>query len=205
MIKLTREQSKILDFIIRQQGESGIIPTIREIAAHFGYCSTNNVRQHLRLIERKGYIRRVTGRARSIEVLVKSDVKRDARSQEVPIVGSIAAGAPIMAVENIEGSIVLDRGLFKGDDLFSLRVKGESMKNAGILDGDIAIIHKQASVNNGEIAAVIIENDATLKRFERRHDKVVLKAENPEFSDIVLNSDREVLIAGKLMGVMRKC
>lgn len=215
MTKLTEEQKRVFDFIVACRRTSGAPPTVREIAAHFGYRSPNSARQHLRLIEQKGYIRRLPGRARGIEVLVRrraggrgyAKSRRAGRERvvNVPIVGTVAAGTAVTAVENIEDTIALDRGLFSGGDFFSLYVKGDSMKGAGILDGDIAIVRRQASVDDGEIAAVIIDGEATLKRFKRRKRSVVLKAENPAYRDMVLGSERDIQIAGKLAGIIRKC
>lgn len=205
MKTLTKEQNKVLDFIMAARKESGAPPTVREIAAHFGYRSPNNVRQHLRLIEQKGYIRRLPGRARGIEVLVRGADEKDARRVDVPIIGDIAAGTPITAVENLVGMVTLDRDLFKGEGLFSLRVRGDSMKDAGILDGDLAVIRSQASVADGEIGAVVIDGEATLKRIFRRTQGLVLRAENEAYADIEVASDREVQIAGRLAGVVRKC
>ena len=119
MKHLTERQEKILGFIVDRRGDAGVPPTVREIAAHFGYKSTNGVRQHLRLIEQKGHIRCLRGKARGIEVLVALEKQAKEDVVEVPMVGSIAAGTPIMAMENIEGTISLDRNLFKeqGRDL----------------------------------------------------------------------------------------
>ncbi len=201
---LTSEQKKVFEFLVATQRETGAPPTVREICTHFGYRSPNNAAQHLRLIEKKGYIRRLSGRSRGIELMATA-VERHSDTIDVPIVGTIAAGTPLTAVENIDGTVSLDRGLFGNDDIFSLRVKGESMKNAGIFDGDIAIIRVQPQVDDGEIAAVIIEDEATLKRVIRQDGKIVLRAENPAFEDIIVPPDRQIAIAGKLRGVMRTC
>jgi repressor LexA len=201
---LTSEQKKVFDFLVATQHEMGAPPTVREICTHFGYRSPNNAQQHLRLIEKKGYIRRSPGRSRGIELTAVAATEHN-DTIDVPIVGTIAAGTPLTAVQNIDGTIALDRNMFGNGDIFSLRVKGDSMKNAGIFDGDIAVIHVQPQVNNGEIAAVIIEDEATLKRVVRESDRVVLQAENPDFEDIIVPPDRQIAIAGKLRGVMRKC
>ena len=205
MVKLTTEQQKVLDFVMDEQERTGSSPTVREIASHFGYKSPNNASQHLRLIERKGYIRRLPGRARGVEVLVQREGSGTDNTVEVPLVGTIAAGAPLLATENIDCTIALDRGLFRGHDMFSLHVKGDSMKNIGILTGDIAVIQQQQAVDDGEVAAVIVEGEATLKRLSIEGSKVVLRAENEDFDDIVITSDRDVQVVGKLVGVMRKC
>lgn len=205
MKSLTKDQEKVLAFISRHIASDGAPPTLREIAHQFDYQSTNSVRQHLRLMEQKGAIRRKPGKARAIEILTSSNPASNHQTAEIPLVGTIAAGSPITAVENIEGTISVDRSIFKGSDLFSLRVKGDSMTGIGIFDGDIALIQRQNTVNNGEIAAVIIEDEATLKRFYREEKRIVLKAENPAYGDIIIESGRDVQIAGKLTGVLRSC
>jgi repressor LexA len=205
MNELTQQQASILQYVREHQQQFGAPPTVREITAHFGFRSLNNVRQHLELIARKGYLKRSPGKARGLMLTTAVMDSSEVDSVRVPLIGTIAAGHPIMAIENIEHNVTLDRQLFGGQDLFALRVRGDSMRDAGILDGDIAVIRQQATVADGEIAAVVIENEATLKRFRREAGHVVLHAENPAFADIVVGSDREVSIAGKLAGVLRTC
>lgn len=206
MKQLTEEQQRVFDFITAWTEENGMPPTVREIADELGYRSPNNASQHLRLIEGKGYIRRTPGRSRGIEILVETQKKETTdNSLNVPIVGDIAAGSPITAIENIDDHIALDSSIFRGEKLFTLRVKGDSMKDAGILDGDMAIIQQQPTVNNGDIAAVVIEEEATLKRYMKENNQIRLQAENPAYEDIIVKSDKDVHIAGKLSGVLRKC
>ena len=204
MKELTDEQQRIFEFL-RDQLDSGFMPTVREIASQFGYKSPNAAAQHLRLIEQKGYIRRTQGKARGIEILVHRPTTEDTSTIEVPIVGQIAAGSPILATENIEGTMKVDKDMFRGTELFTLHVRGDSMRDIGIMNGDMAIINKQSTVDSGEVSAVIIDGEATLKRFFRREDKIILKAENTNYKDIILNADNEVCIAGKLIGVVRAC
>ena len=201
---LTKEQARVLNLIIDEQEKNGYTPTVREIAARLGYRSANSAAQHLRLIEMKGYIKRSGGKARAIEVLVRQPRVPNGDTIEVPLVGTIAAGTPITAVENIDGTIALDRNLFNAPDMFCLRIKGDSMMDAGILDGDVAIIQKQAAVDRGEIAAVIIDDEATLKWIVYEGSRVLLRAANPAYGDIALSSEREVNVAGKLIGVLRR-
>jgi repressor LexA len=204
MKSLTEQQQRILNYVIERQQENGSSPTVREITSHFGYKSPNNVQQHLQLIEQKGYIERLPGKSRGIVV-------RDAAQYEekstinVPLLGTIAAGTPLTAVENVDGRVAVDRDLFREDSLFALRVKGDSMQDMGILSGDLAIVQSRPTVENGEVAAVIIDGEATLKRVYRKADQIVLHAENKEFDDIVVTSDQDVQIAGKMVGVVRKC
>jgi repressor LexA len=214
MLKLTAEQQRVHDFMQAFRKENGFPPTVREVAAALGYKSPNNARQHLLLIEQKRYIRIIPGIARGIEfredIDAKSKIAVEERETEietergVPLIGSVAAGLPITAIENINGYITLDRSIFKGDDLFALRVKGDSMTGMGILNGDIVVVRKKSTAQNGEVVVVIIDGDATLKRFIRDRDTVLLRAENPSYSDIVLTSVNSIQIAGKLVGVIRK-
>lgn len=212
---LTAPQERILSFIITRQKDHGSAPTIREIARQFGYQSLNSARQHLRLIEQKGYIRLVRGKARGVEVLAGREVEPDGENGrmgiQVPLVGSVPAGKPITAIENREDSITLDRNLFKGPGLFTLRVQGESMKGIGILDGDIAIIRQQQTAENGDIVVALIAGEATLKRYIRQDNgTITFRAENPAFADITIPAGQDgaagegVAIAGKLVGIIRK-
>lgn len=205
MKPLTKEQSRVLSFIVQQQQENGVPPTVREICDAMGYRSINSASQHLRLIEQKGHIRLIKGKARGIELLIDLPRESDGNRIDVPLVGSVAAGRPVIAVENLEGHITLDRNLFRGDGLFALRIKGDSMRDIGVLDGDIIIVQQQNSANNGEIVVAIVEGEATLKRYLKEKDRVILRAENPDYGDMVVSSDRDIWIAGKMVGMMRKC
>jgi repressor LexA len=204
MAKLTHRQHEVLEFIRTRQRREGAIPTVREIAEHFGFASPNAAAQHLRLIEKKGHIRLLKGRARGIIVPAASS-EDERRGLRAPLVGSVAAGRPITAAENLEGYVTLDGDLFAGPDVFALRVRGDSMTGAGIHDGDVAVVRKQSRVNRGEIAVVMIDGDATLKRFLPNGRKVVLHAENPDYADIVIDPQKaDVEIVGKVIGIMRK-
>jgi repressor LexA len=205
MKELTPEQERVFIFLSEYQKEHGAPPTVREIAEKFGYKSINSVTQHLRLIEQKGFIAVHKGRARGIEIKVARLAGiSDAPFQSVPLVGSIAAGVPITAIENIDGYIALDKELFGSDNLFTLRVKGNSMREIGIVNGDIAVIQQQHHAENGQIVAAIIEGEATLKRFFRDGNRIILHPENVDFPDIVCSADDGVEIAGKLVGVIRR-
>jgi repressor LexA len=204
MEKLTHRQREVLDFIVDRQQRGGAIPTVREIAEHFGFASPNAAAQHLRLIEKKGHIRLLKGRARGIVVPTSAGRTRR-RGVRVPLVGAVAAGRPITAEENVEGHVTLDGDLFSSDDVFTLRVRGDSMTGAGIHDGDIAVVRKQPEVQDGELAVVMIDGEATLKRFRREGRRVILRAENPDYADIVIDPKRaDVDIVGKVIGIMRK-
>ena len=205
MKALTSVQKKIFKFIVKEQHKNGAPPTIREIATAFGYKSINSAQQNLKLIEKKGYIRLHKGRSRGIEILVDNGREEYDDEIRVPLVGNIAAGAPITAEENIESEIVLDKTLFGSVGLFTLRVKGDSMKNIGVLNGDIVIIRQQESARDNEVVAAIIEGEATLKRYIRMSDHIILRAENEAYEDIIVPADQRVWIAGKMVGVLRKC
>ena len=203
--ELTAEQNRVFSFIIEHRTQTGFPPTVREIADKLGYKSPNNVRQHLRLIEQKGYIRVLAGKARGIEILAAAQDYGELEIEEgVPLVGSVAAGAPLTAVENISGYIKLDRSIFKGEGLFALRIKGDSMTGMGILNGDIVVVRQKQHAENGEVVVVIIDGEATLKRFFKKGDSIVLHPENPSYEDMVFSSSNSIQIAGKLVGVIRK-
>jgi repressor LexA len=202
---LTDEQDRVLSYIVDQQQECGAPPTVREICHELGYKSVNNARQHLRLIEQKGYIRLTKNRARGIELLVDFGREHGENEIEVPLVGTVAAGMPITAIENLDGHITLDRNLFRGEGLFTLRIKGDSMKEIGVLDGDIVIVQQQNTALDGEVVVAIIDGEATLKRYIKEKNRIILRAENPAYRDIIVESDRDIWLAGKMVGVMRKC
>jgi repressor LexA len=202
---LTTRQEQVLAFYQDRQRETGFVPTLQETADHFGFRSPNSVRQHLRLIERKGFVHRLPGRFRAL-VLARQESLGDSNSVHVPLLGRIPAGPPAIAQEDIEALLTLPAHLFRGDRLFALHVRGTSMNGAGILDGDIAVLDAKPEVRDGAIAAVRIEDDSTLKRVYRRRNGLLLKAENPAFPEInVRAKDAErVQILGLLVGIVRK-
>lgn len=203
---LTQRQAEILSFIRKFLKENGVPPTHSEIATQFGLKGTYGVRQHLRLMEKKGYLRLSQGKARGIRLTSAISSLHDQEIHEIPLIGRIAAGQPVLAVENVEDHLKISAGVFQGKDLFALRVQGDSMINAGIKSGDIAIINQQPEVHNGEIAAVLIDDEATLKRVMLEQNRVRLKAENDHFQDIVITSetDRRFCIAGRFVGLIRQ-
>jgi len=203
---LTRRQAEIVAFIRKCLKENSVPPTHKEISAQFGLIGTYGVRQHLRLIEKKGYLRLSQGKARGIRLTSPITSDYDREIYDIPLLGCIAAGQPVLAVENVEDHLKIGVGVFQGKDLFALRVQGDSMINAGIKAGDIAIINHQPKVHNGEIAAVLIDGEATLKRVMLEQNRVRLKAENDHFQDIIITSetDRKFRIAGKFVGLIRQ-
>ncbi len=202
--RLTDTQERVYRFIIDWKECRGFPPTVREIADGLGFKSINNVRQHLQLIEKKGFLRISSGKARGIDITAQFGKVASGNGVEVPLIGRVAAGSPIVAEENIEGTVTLDRTLFKGDGLFTLRVRGESMQDIGVFDGDIAVVKQQPGAADGEVVVAIVDGEATLKRFFKKNDAIVLHAENPTFKDIVVTSPKNVFIAGRLVGVIRK-
>lgn len=200
---LTEKQLKVYDFMSAWQEENGYPPTQTEIRDHFGFRSINAARGHLVLIEKKGYIRMNVGKARGIQLLQEPVFWRQDNS--IPLLGRIAAGVPIWAEQNIEDHLPIPPAFFGGGELFALHVSGDSMTGAGIRNGDIAIIQSQNSVENGEIAAVLIEREATLKRVYLTPDSLLLKAENPDFKDLkfVKGKSDLIRILGRYQGIVR--
>lgn len=202
---LTDKQSKIYEFIGAWQVNNGYPPTQAEIRDHFGFCSLNAVRSHLVLIEKKGYIRLNCGKARGIQLA--SSPASVIRRQEnfIPLLGRIAAGVPIWAEQNFEDHLPISPALFGGGELFALHVLGDSMTGAGIKNGDIAVIQKRDCVENGEIAAVLIDQEATLKRVYLSSESLVLKSENPAFEDLkyAAGNNDLVRILGRYEGIVR--
>ena len=201
--KLTPRQRQVFDFVRTCAKETGSAPTLEEICSHFGFKSINSARQHLSLIARKGYLKLLPGRARGIRFTHESIPPRSVVS--VPLVGRIAAGDPIGAIEDVEATIQVPRALWRGDEHFALRVHGDSMMGAGIFDGDIAIVNAQPVAANGEIAAVVIGEDITLKRFFRSVEGVRLHAENSNYSDLIFDrvGADAIRIVGVLVGTLR--
>jgi len=202
---LTDKQSEIYEFIGAWQVKNGYPPTQAEIREHFGFGSLNAVRSHLVLIEKKGYIRLDFGKARGIQLASSPAPAIPQRKNSIPLLGSIAAGVPIWAEQNFEDHLPIPPALFGGGELFALHVIGESMTGAGIRNGDIAIIQRRDRVENGEIAAVLIDQEATLKRVYLSSESLVLKSENPGFDDIKYDAGKRhlVLTLGRYQGIIR--
>jgi repressor LexA len=205
MKSLTEKQSKIIDFISEWQIKEGHPPTQAEIGAYFGFGSLNAVRSHLLLIEKKGHLHLNGRKARGIQLAVSSAMASRQHEKLIPILGNIAAGVPIWAEQNLEGFLPVQPSLFGGGKLFALHVHGDSMTGAGIRNGDIAIIKMMARVENGDIAAVLIEQEATLKRVYLRSKSLVLKSENPAFNDLSfnINENDSIRILGRYQGIIR--
>lgn len=200
---LTKRQQQILDFILSEINRKGYPPSVREIGKAVGLTSSSTVHSHLAALERKGYIRRDPTKPRALEVI---DFRLNNRGinpdkvKNVPLVGRVAAGQPLLAQENIEDSFALPAEI-AGENAFMLRVKGDSMVEAGILDGDYIIVKQQPTANNGEIVVALVEDEATVKRFYKKGDRIVLKPENKKMEAIIVP---DIVVLGKVIGLMRK-
>ena len=196
---LTDRQREVFEFICDVMRAENRPPTVREIAQHFGFQSPKAATDHLDALERKGYIRRRNRKARNIEI------REELSPQGIPLVGRIAAGSPILAVENLDGSLSTT-ALFEADEnTFALQVEGESMTGAGILPGDYVIVDGGKRLRNGAIAAVRIGDEATVKRVYLKKGQARLEAENPDYEDIVVNRNSpDFAIYGPVVGVMRR-
>ena len=201
---LTDRQAEVLAFVQARQRGEGMSPTLDEICTHFGFSSPNAAREHLRLIQKKGYLERAVGKPRAIRV-AQSTSSRGTDVVRVPLLGRIPAGEPGSAVEDVEEILPLPRGKFCGGRLFALRIRGESMIGAGILDGDIAVLSADGQPADGSIAAVVFDDEATLKRLYRWKGGLRLVAENPAFPDRNIPRARlaSVRVAGVFVGLIR--
>ncbi len=193
---LTPRQQQILDLIRRHLSDTGSPPTRAEIARTFGFKSPNAAEEHLQALARKGAIELMPGASRGIRVLQEE--------LGLPVVGRVAAGHPILAEENIEDRVNLDAALFQPRADYLLRVRGMSMRDAGILDGDLLAVHRVAEAQNGQIIVARLDNDVTVKRFQRRGNLVRLLAENPEFQPIEVDlRETSFAIEGVSVGLIR--
>jgi repressor LexA len=197
---LTARQKAIYDFVLRTIRDKGFAPSIPEIGRQFKIASTNGVSDHLKALERKGYIRRVGKRA--IEVMNAWGKAALGAFREVPVLGRVAAGKPLWSEENFEEYLAIPEELGSGK-LFALRVKGDSMIGAGILEGDRVIVKQQSTAESGEIVCALIDGEATLKRFFKKGRAVTLKAENEKYPPIAV-LEGEFRILGKVVGLLRK-
>jgi repressor LexA len=199
--QLTARQKRIYDFLAGAIRDNGYAPSIPEIGKRFKIASTRGVFDHLKALENKGYIKRVGKRA--IQVVSPTGRSAFPEATEIPILGRIRAGAPILAEENIEGFLAVANEIARGKEAFALKVKGDSMIEDGIFDGDYVIIRRQETAENGDIVCALIENEATLKKFHRQGSVVVLKPANKNY-DAITVSKGEFRVLGKATGVIRK-
>ncbi|MHB1135188.1 MAG: transcriptional repressor LexA [Coriobacteriia bacterium] len=204
--ELTSRQRQILDFIRSDIHRRGFPPSVREIGEAVGLSSSSTVHSHLAALEAKGLIRRDPSKPRALEVLDYRDTDRGIdyeRVQAVPLVGQVAAGSPILAAENIEATLPLPAS-FAGEETFILRVKGESMIDAGILDGDYVVVRQQSTASNGEIVVAMINEDATVKRFFREDGRIRLQPENRSMEPIYADAHADFAVLGKVVALFRR-
>jgi repressor LexA len=197
---LTARQKEIYDFVLRTIREKGYAPSIPEIGRQFKIASTNGVSDHLKALEKKGYMRRIGKRAIEVVSAVGKPVLIAVR--DIPMLGRVPAGKPFLSEENSEGLLTITNDMGSGK-LFALKVRGDSMIDAGILDGDRVIVKQQATAENGQIVCALIEGEATLKRFYKKDGVITLKAENENYPPITVSAG-EFRIAGRVVGLLRK-
>jgi len=217
--ELTSRQKEILDFIGQSISIHGYPPSLLDIQKKFSFKSPNAAKDHLLALERKGYIKREPHKSRSISLArgvepsgsyngLHNGVQNNASAINIPIVGRVAAGEPIFAEQNIEGALAVDNSLIKNSqDIFALRVKGNSMIDSGILDGDYVIVHKQSAPDyNGDTVVVLIDGEATVKKlYKERDGNFRLQPANENLEPIIIDpADKQVWVAGKIKGVIRK-
>ncbi len=210
-LMLTARQREVLEFIRHFITQAGYPPTVREIGAHFGFVP-RSVFDHLKALERKGYLRRTASKSRSLQILEPSGEPRPLTPsratepfRELPILGRVAAGEPLLAEQNVEGTFTISRDWVNGDEAFLLKVQGESMINAHILPGDYALVRRQATAENGEIVVALVNDEATIKRILFKKDIIVLQPEHPTMAPIqVRRGEKTFQIVGKVVGILRR-
>ena len=204
MANLTRKQQQIYDFILEFTNRHGYPPSVREIGAAVGLKSPSTVHFHMKGLEEAGVIVKAEGKTRAISLpgapLGPVGEEEDPRADQIPVVGNVAAGSPILAQECIEDYLTFDTQGLSGEH-FALRVRGESMLNAGILPDDLVVIHRQQEVRNGEIVVALFEDEATVKTYQNRDGHVWLLPENPDYEPI---DGTEAQIIGKVVAVVRR-
>lgn len=205
--ELTERQQEILSFIHQFRDENGYPPTLREIGKRFEISSTFGVKRHLDALVKKGYLNIESNASRGISILrddLVIDADRNDIFRKIPIVGRVAAGSPILAIENIEGSIVIDPAFMKkSQDCFALKVKGDSMVNAGIFENDLVIVTPRSNAVNGDIIVAMLEDEVTVKSFEKKNEAIRLLPQNDNYSPIEIDKSKEFKIIGKVTGVVR--
>ena len=197
---LTERQKRVLDFIQREQRDKGLTPSTREIQSHFRFASQTSVMQYIAALERKGFLQRHAGKARALITPVQK-----VRITDVPIYGQIPAGMSALTEQDIEGHVSLDThsaNVSKNHGTFALRVRGDSMIGAHILDGDVVILEQSKEIHNGDIVAALIDGETTLKRYVVDHGRPYLKAENSRYPNLI--PTRELKIQGVMVSLVRK-
>jgi repressor LexA len=197
---LTERQRDVLHFIQREQREKGVTPSTREIQSHFRFASQTSVMQYIGALEKKGFLQRHAGKARALITPIQK-----VRIHDVPIYGQIPAGMATLTEQDVEGHVSLDHhsaNVSKSHGTFALRVRGDSMIGAHILDGDIVILEQSKEVHSGDIVAALIDGETTLKRYVTDHGRPYLKAENPRYPNLI--PARELKIQGVMVSLVRK-
>ncbi len=203
MVELTQRQKDVFDYMKEYISKNGYAPSVREVCDALNLKSTSTAHAHLTQLEKKGYIFRNNAKPRTTKILYGTDPREDGSSERmiaVPVVGNVAAGVPITAVENIEEYITLPFSLLGSEDVFILNVKGDSMTDAGIKDMDRIIAKKQKTADNGDIVVAMMDDEATVKRFFAEKDRIRLQPENENYEPIYA---KELDILGKVIGVLR--
>lgn len=200
MAELTEQQAKVLEVIRESIRELGYPPSVRELGEKLGLKSTATVHTHLRNLERKGYLKRAAQKSRAFNVTDSFEKSRQGPVILVPLVGMVRAGTPVLAVENIEDMVPFPRSFVKSENVFLLRVQGDSMVDAGIYDGDFVLVRQQEHADNGDIVVALLGDEATVKSFYREKDAVRLQPRNPRLAPIV---SRDVRVIGKVVGLYR--
>jgi len=200
--QITTRQREVLNVVQEHTDRTGVAPSLSELARVLDIRRAS-VQQHLKALERKGYLVVLPGRARGIRLLRRDPERTVTTSREIPVLGRIAAGAPLLAIEHVEGTVHVDAARFPGGQLFALKVRGDSMVGAGILDGDLVIVRPQPIAEPGEIVVALLGGEeATVKRFRPRGTEVRLESENKKYDPIVCQA-HDVEIRGKVVGVHR--
>ena len=214
--KLTPRQSEILELISKAIEESGLPPTRAEIANQLGFASANAAEEHLRALAKKGYIELTPGTSRGIRIPQRFNQMHHANQYRqmslpsgalqqltLPLIGRVAAGSPILAQEHIDQKYLIQSSLFDRKADYLLRVRGMSMRDAGIMDGDLLAVQSTREAKNGQIVVARLGDDVTVKRFERKSDRIELHAENPDFKTIIVQNDEPFEIEGLAVGLIR--
>ncbi len=192
---LTPRQAQVLEFINDYLGEHGYPPTVREVAANFGFRSPRAAHDHMKALQKKGFLRSTPGKPRTLEILTPKGI---------PLLGRIAAGEPMLAVEEADDVLGLDPGFFGSGKFFALRVRGESMVEAHIKEGDMVILRAQEQAQPGEVVAVLLEDEVTLKHFYPGKNEIELRPANSTMQSIRVKPDRAPQILGVMKGLVRK-
>jgi repressor LexA len=201
--ELTDRQRQVYEFLLSFWRTNGFPPSIREVAGHFGFRSTRAVVDHLNALERKGWINRGRERSRAIE-FPRERGPGAVDVVELPVVGKIAAGEPILAVENVIEQVAVDRSWVRGQTPFLLKVEGDSMQDAGIFDGDYVLVSRQDNADDNDVVVALVDDEATVKRLRRGGSSVVLEPANAAYEPIQVPADRDFRVVGKVVGLYRK-